>query len=93
MFLGRVVGRVWSTVKAESLTGMRLLVVQPVTPEMKETGKQLICADCTGAGDGELVYWCRGKESSFPFLPAEIPTDNTIVAIVDELRVDRRGSC
>jgi microcompartment protein CcmK/EutM len=87
------VGRVWSTVKDGSLTGHRLLLVQPLTPELKETGKRLICADCTGAGAGELVYWCRGRESSFPFLPQEVPTDNTIVAIVDELHVERGGPC
>ena len=34
-----------------------------------KTGKRIICTDATGAGAGELVYWCQGKESSFPFLP------------------------
>lgn len=83
MFLGRVVGCVWATAKDANLTGQRLLVVQPVTPQLAPRGKRLICADSTGAGAGELVYWCRGKESSFPFLPAEVPTDATIVGIVD----------
>jgi ethanolamine utilization protein EutN len=90
MFLGRVVGKVWSTVKDSRLDGQRLLIVQPMTPELTPTGKQLVCADATGsAGAGELIYWCRGKESSFPFLPVEVPTDTTIVAIIDELHVDR----
>ena len=90
MFLGRVVGRVWSTVKHEGLEGQRLLIVQPVTPEMKATGRRIVCADATGqAGAGEIIYWCRGRESSFPFLPKEVPTDNTIVGIVDELHVKR----
>jgi ethanolamine utilization protein EutN len=93
MFLGRVVGRVWSTAKNESLTGQKLLIVQPLTPELKETGRRVVCADCTGAGAGEIVYWCRGRESSFPFLPQEVPTDNTIVAIVDDIRVQRGGPC
>lgn len=66
-----------------------MLIVQPVTPELKETGKRLIVTDMTGAGAGELVYCCRGKESSFPFLPVEVTTDTTIVGIVDELHVDR----
>ena len=89
MYLGRVVGRITSTVKHPALEGHRLLVVQPVTPEGVPTGKQVVCTDCTGAGAGELVYCCRGKEASFPFLPAEVPTDNNIVAIVDELQVQR----
>ncbi len=89
MQLGRVVGKVWSTMKNSSLETQRLLIVQPVTPELAATGRQLICLDSVGAGAGELVYWCRGKESSFPFLPVEVPVDNTIVGIVDELHVDR----
>ncbi len=89
MFLGRVVGRVWSTVKNPNLEGQRLLIVQPLTPELRATGKRVVVADSTGAGAGEMVYWCRGKESSFPFLPAEVPTDLTIVGIVDSLHVKR----
>ena len=89
MYLGRVVGCVWATVKNKALEGQRLLFVQPLTPELKKTGKRLICADTTGAGAGELVYWCRGRESSFPFLPAEVPTDTTIVGIVDSVHVNR----
>jgi ethanolamine utilization protein EutN len=91
MMLARVVGRVWSTVKSGALEGQRLLVVQPLTPELGAAGKALICTDATRAGAGELVYYCRGKESSFPFLPTEVPTDATIVAIVDELHVDRKA--
>jgi ethanolamine utilization protein EutN len=89
MQLGRVIGRLWCTVKDNSLNGHRLLVVQPVTPEMKDTGKQVVCADATGAGAGELIYWCRGKESSFPFLPDEVPVDAAIVGIIDEMHVER----
>jgi ethanolamine utilization protein EutN len=89
MQLGRVVGRLWCTIKDKHLNGQRLLVVQPLTPEMKQTGKQLVCADSTGAGAGELIYWCRGKESSFPFLPDEVPVDAVIVGIIDELHVER----
>lgn len=89
MFLGRVVGRVWSTVKQSNLEGQRLLIVQPVTPELRPTGRRIVCTDSTGAGAGELIYWCRGREASFAFLPGEVTTDFTIVGIVDELRVKR----
>ena len=87
MFLGRVVGTVVSTVKDAALKGQRLLIVQPVKPDLSNTGKRLVLLDCTGAGPGELIYWCRGKESSFPFLPDEVPSDGTIVGFVDELHI------
>ncbi len=89
MFLGRVVGRVWSTVKQSNLEGQRLLIVQPLTPELRASGKRVVCTDATGAGAGELIYWCRGREASFAFLPHEVTTDYTVVGIVDELRVKR----
>lgn len=93
MFLGKVIGRVWATVKDPRFEGHRLLLVQPLTPELQSTGKPLVCADATGAGAGELVYYCRGREASYAFLPHEVPSDSTIVGIVDELRVKRDRIC
>jgi microcompartment protein CcmK/EutM len=89
VYLGRVVGRLWATVKNENLSGQRLLIVQPVTPELRDSGKQLVCTDATGAGAGELVYWARSREASFALLPDEVVTDATIVGIVDHLHVKR----
>ena len=87
MYLGRVIGKVWATVKNPSLDGQRLLLVQPLTPDLQNTGRRLVATDSTGAGAGELVYWVRGKEASFPFLPAEPCTDTTIVGIVDTVHL------
>jgi microcompartment protein CcmK/EutM len=87
MYLGRVVGCVWATAKNRSLEGHRMLVVQPLTPDLRNTGKRLICLDSVGAGAGELVYWVRGREASFPFFPQEPPADTTIVGIVDSVDV------
>ncbi len=89
MYFGRVVGSVWATIKSPQMVGQRMLVVQPLTPELQNTGKPLICTDSIGAGAGDLVYWVRGKEASFPFLPQEPPIDTTVVGIVDEVHVKR----
>ena len=89
MYFGRVVGMVWATVKSPQMVGQRMLVVQPLTPELQKTGKPLICTDSIGAGKGELVYWVRGKEASFPFAPQEPPIDTAVVGIVDEVHVKR----
>jgi ethanolamine utilization protein EutN len=87
MFLGRIVGSVWATVKDPQMEGLRMLVVQPVTAALEDAGKRLICTDWTGAGAGEIVYWVRSKEASFPFLPQEPPTDATVVGIVDSIHL------
>jgi len=89
MYLGRVVGCVWATVKHPAMVGQRMLVIQPLTPELQATGKRLVCLDATGAGAGEIVYYVRGREASFPFLPAEPPADSTVVGIVDSVHVKR----
>jgi len=91
MFLGRVIGRVWSTVKNPALESQRLLLVQPLGAGLQPSGKTLVCTDITGAGAGELIYWCRGRESSFPFLPQEVPTDATIVGIVDSVNLGKKA--
>jgi microcompartment protein CcmK/EutM len=89
MQLGRVIGRIWSTVKSPSLEGHRLLLVQPVNHQGTPFGRAIVCADATGAaGAGELIYWVRGREAAHAFRPAEVAADNTIVAIVDEVHVE-----
>jgi ethanolamine utilization protein EutN len=87
MYFGRVIGCVWCTAKHPGLLGLRLLLVQPLTPQLENTGKRIVCTDSTGAGAGELVYWVRGKEASFPFLPVQAPTDTSIVGIVDSVHL------
>ena len=83
MQLARVIGTVVATVKNDSLTGRKLLVVQTVNAKLESTGKPMVAIDSVGAGVGELVFWCRGKEASFPFKREETPTDCTIIGIVD----------
>ena len=83
MQIARVIGDVVSTVKQPALTGQKLLVLQPVTPDRRATGRTLVAADAMGAGVGEHVFFVRGREASFPFLPAEVPVDACVVGIVD----------
>jgi ethanolamine utilization protein EutN len=83
MQLARVVGNVVSTIKNESLQAKKLLIVQTLDADLQPKGKPMIALDAVGAGVGELVFWCRGKEASFPFKRDDTPTDCTIVGIVD----------
>jgi ethanolamine utilization protein EutN len=88
MQLGRVVGNVVCTIKNDPLEGKKLLVVQPLDKHGKDTGKTLIAIDCVGAGASETIYWCRGREASMPWYPEqEVPTEATIVGIVDEVHL------
>lgn len=87
MQLGRIIGNVVCTVKNASLTGRKLLLVQPVDRHGRDRGRAFVAVDAVGAGAGETIYWCRGREASFPFLPGETPTEATIVGIVDAVNL------
>jgi ethanolamine utilization protein EutN len=88
MQLARVIGDVVATRKDENLSGITLLVVQPLTPERQPAGRPLVAVDSIGAGVGEEVFFVRGKEASFPFFPIEPPVDASIVGIVDHWDVE-----
>jgi len=83
MQLARVIGTVVATAKNDSLQGRKLLVVQSLNADIQPQGKPLVALDSVGAGIGDLVFWCRGREASFPFKREDTPTDCTIVGIVD----------
>ena len=87
VLLGRVIGNVVCTMKDASLVGQKLLIVQPLDRNGRDKGRPVIALDSVGAGAGETIYWCRGKEASFPFLPDEPPADATIVGIVDGVNI------
>jgi ethanolamine utilization protein EutN len=90
MLLGRIIGNVVCTMKDPVLNGHKLLIVQPLDRKGRDKGRPIIALDAVGAGAGETIYWCRGREASFPFLPAELPTEATIVGIVDSLNMSAR---
>jgi ethanolamine utilization protein EutN len=78
MFLGTVTGHLVATVKDPALVGRKLLLVR-----RRHDGQPLVAIDSVGAGVGEQVYVCRGREASFAFRPDLVPSDATIVGIVD----------
>ena len=88
MQLARVIGDVVATRKDDNLAGLKLLVLQPLTPSREAAGRPLVAVDAVGAGVGEEVFFVRGKEASFPFYPVEAPVDAGIVGIVDRWDLD-----
>jgi ethanolamine utilization protein EutN len=81
MYLGKVIGRVVCSVQNAALDGQKLLLVRRV-----HGAGTVVAIDAVGAGAGETVYVCRGREAAFAFKPEEIPTEATIVAIVDAVQ-------
>jgi microcompartment protein CcmK/EutM len=83
MQLARVIGNVVATQKDANLTGIKLLLIQPIAADGSSAGRTLVACDSIGAGVGENVFFVRGREAAYPFYPVETPSDATIVGIVD----------
>ncbi len=84
MQLGRVVGTVVASVKAEGLDGVRLLIVQPLDRQQQPRGNALVAADAVAmAGPGELVHFVAAREAAQALRETFVPVDHAIVGIVD----------
>lgn len=77
MLLGTVEGNLWATKKAARLVGQAFLTVRLTGDE-----RTLVCADCVGAGEGELVLVATGGAARVA-AGQDIPVDAAIVGIVD----------
>lgn len=75
MKIGTVTGAVWSTRKAQCLSGQTFLVVSTDT-------ETIIAADYVGAGTGDRVLLITGSAASRYCM--EAPVDAAVVAIMDE---------
>ena len=84
MRLGRVIGKVWSTVKDPQLDGKKMLLVQPIDADGSDRGSPVVALDAIGAGAGETVYWTGRREACFAFDP-QSASDASVTGIVDEV--------
>ena len=86
MQLGRVIGTVVATQKADGLEGVKLLLVQPLTKHLEPRGEAIVAADgVAAAGEGELVYYVSSREAALALTTTFVPVDDTIVGLVDEV--------
>src|SRR5438046_2173333 len=86
MFLGKVVGTVWSTKKSPDLEGVRFLIVHPYDLDKEPNKNIIVVADRLGAGTGEVVMCAFGKAARTAVGNQEMAIEAAVVAIVD--RVD-----
>lgn len=87
MFLGKVIGTVWSTKKDEKLVGAKFLIVRKLDLEQNEKNDFVIAVDSVGAGEGEVVLVATGSSSRQTHITQDKPVDAVIMAIVDKLDI------
>ena len=88
MILARVVGTVVATRKDPRLEGKKLLIHKPVTPDGKDETGYVVSVDTVGSGIGERVIAVAGSSARMAEGCKDIPVDNAIVGIVDEVHLD-----
>lgn len=91
MFVARVTGSIVSTLKVPSMTGQKLLTVEPlrIDPETRDqligTGRTFVCVDLVGVGANELVLIVQGSSARMTDVTAKMPVDAAIVGLVNQL--------
>jgi ethanolamine utilization protein EutN len=85
MFLGKVVGTVWSTKKTPDLEGVRFLIVHPYDLDKEPTKNIVVVADRLGAGIGEIVMCAYGKAARSAIGNQEMSIEEAVVGIVDRM--------
>ncbi len=87
MFLGRVIGTVWSTKKDENLVGAKFLIVRQLEIDLTEKNNFVVAVDSVGAGEGEVVLVATGSSARQTNFTKNKPVDAVIMAIVDKLDI------
>ena len=88
MELAKVVGTIVATAKDEKLTGSKLLLVNLVAPDGTASKSNVVAVDTVGAGVGEIVIIVRGSSARQADKMSTIPTDTSIIAIVDTIEYE-----
>ena len=87
MFLGKVVGTVWSTKKTPDLEGVKFLIVHPIDLDKEPTKNIVVVADRLGAGVGEVVLCAYGKAARSAVGNQEMSIEAAVVGIIDRMDV------
>lgn len=85
MKIGRVTGTVVSTMKLESLEGIKLLLVQPLDDDMQNSGNPIVACDTVQAGSGDLVIYEGGREAALSLTNWYNPSDAAVIGIIDQI--------
>lgn len=87
MYLGRVLGSVVAERKVPGLSGVRLLLVQPLDGQQRAVGGPEVACDTVSAGPGDVVTLVGSREAALALPQTFVPVDAAIVGIVDAVTI------
>jgi Carbon dioxide concentrating mechanism/carboxysome shell protein len=90
MVVGKVVGTIVCTQKDTSLTGKKMLVIQPVNLySLKNEGNPFVALDTVGAGQGEIVLVVGGSSARLADGFSKVAVDQSIIGILDSIEIEK----
>lgn len=89
MKLANVIGSLWATQKDPNINGMKICWIQPLDEFREPSGSPILAIDpdCR-VGYGETVFFVEGGDGGVIMKGHKMPSDATIVGIVDSLSTD-----
>ncbi len=93
MLLAKVTGSLVSTQKVDSMTGHKLLLVDPCRVDRENgrligSGRSLVAVDTVGAGEGEYVLLTQGSSARLTPNTKNLPVDTVIIGIIDSVHTE-----
>ncbi len=88
MTIGKVTGTFVATQKNEELHDKKILIVQPISPEEKPSGREILAVDVVDAGIGDIVLlMSEGSSARQVLVNDKIPVHTVIVGVIDDMDV------
>lgn len=91
MVIGEVVGRLWASRQAGSLSGQKLLLVRPLHAR-GSAARVIVAVDALDAGPGDRVLVARGSRVRDVTVGEGVAEKDVVVAIVDGMTLEIRSS-
>jgi ethanolamine utilization protein EutN len=90
MYYAKVIGNIVSTMKVNGLEGKKIQVIRPIDIRTGKDAKGfLVALDITSSSEGDIVGYEDGREAAWAFESDDVPTDATIVAIIDKININQ----
>lgn len=84
MKIGKVIGKLWATRKAEHLNGEKFLIVKVLEHDEVFKDEFLVACDRIGAGNGDLVLLTESS-SARKIGDDNMPIDCAVIGIIDSM--------
>ena len=95
MFIAKVVGSMVSTQKVPTMTGHKLMLVEPYRVEpgkrnsLVGTGRSFVAVDTLGSGVGDMVLITQGSSARLTPETKSLPIDAVVVGLIDQVSLEQ----